>query len=310
MSTYQPRSLGFWIAFADRIPGGHAGAVDNLLAVGASWVCIRAGDGNGRDPSWSVEAAKAAIPRYRAAGIDPIVWYFSNPWSWTREVALARQLMDEGAAGIVIDAETSWDVGQVDTAARYMEMMRKPVANGGLGESTFVADAPWPWPKGHPSFPYEAFAKGVDMRLPQAYADEIGIDVVKCLARSNQEWGTLEAGWGPVSVRPRYPIMDTYSHVTTITTAEMDAFFAAYANEPDAPISLYSLEAALKPPYQKEDPGIFAYLVKRADALRALQRQAPTIVPPPDPAPLQSEIQDEQDAGQGAEIPPHDRDRK
>src|SRR5207248_815938 len=82
-----------------------AGALPEL---GVKWVAPRGGAGGFRDASWSRWTARDSVKRYHDAGLRVYPWIFSRPWAWQNEVLLFQQFIDEGADGVIIDAEALW----------------------------------------------------------------------------------------------------------------------------------------------------------------------------------------------------------
>ncbi|MBI2388626.1 MAG: hypothetical protein HYV09_03330 [Deltaproteobacteria bacterium] len=239
----EPQGLGFWVAFAGAV-GGHERIVTRLGELGAKWIAPRAGEGASRDRNWQPKAAKEHVRRYHDAGLRVFPWLYSRPWTYRAEVALLKQLVDEGADGVIIDAETPWDRGQRATALRYMEALDKALPD------VFVADAPWAYPHFHPGFPFAEFATRVNARMPQAYWSEIDNRGARYhLPRIDDDWAKFHAA-NPKSVRPVWPIGVTYGHEHpsrppgAFKPDDLELFLDRYG---DRPASLYSFEAAREP---------------------------------------------------------------
>lgn len=239
----EPNGLGIWVAFAGAA-GGHERIATRLGELGARWVAPRAGEGAFRDRHWQAKAARDHIRRYHDAGLLVYPWLYSRPASWRAEVSIFKQLVDEGADGVIIDAETPWDVGQKQTALRFMEALDKAIPGA------FIADAPWAYPFFHPGFPFAEFATRVNARMPQAYWTEISNHGAKHhLPRIDAAWAKFHAA-SPKSVRPVWPIGVTYGNEWpsrppgVFKPADLEFFLARYGH---LPASLYSLEAAREP---------------------------------------------------------------
>ncbi len=236
-----PKGLGLWIAFAGAL-GGHIKAVAKVKAYGAQWVAPRAGEGRFRDPHWTPRDAKAHVRRYHDAGVKVFPWLYSRPLTWRAELDLFKTFIDEGADGVIIDAESAWDSGQKATALRYMETLSKEMPD------VFVADAPWAYPNYHPGFPFDEFATRVNARMPQMYWTEFdNRGALYHLPRIDAAWTALHAK-RPELERPVLPIGVSYGHEHvsrppgTYRTTDLQAFFDRYALR--GAVSLYSLEAA------------------------------------------------------------------
>ncbi|MBI2392831.1 MAG: hypothetical protein HYV09_24815 [Deltaproteobacteria bacterium] len=235
--------LGIWVAFA-AAAGGHERIAPRIVELGARWVAPRAGEGTFRDRQWQPAAAREHVRRYHDAGLRVYPWIYSRPWSWRAEVNVFKQLVDEGADGVIIDAETPWDFGQRTNALQFMEALDKALPG------VFIADAPWAYPHYHPGFPFAEFATRVNARLPQAYWSEIDNRGARFhLPRIDEGWAKFHAA-NPKSVRPVWPIGVTYGkeHPSkppgAFTVDDLSFFLDRYAGKP---ASLYSFEAARAP---------------------------------------------------------------
>lgn len=236
-----PKGLGLWIAFAGQL-GGHEKAAAKAKAYGARWVAPRGGEGRYREAHWGVRDARAHVRRYHDAGLKVFPWVFSRPLSWRGELDLYKAFVDEGADGVIIDAEAAWDSGQKTTALRYMEACAKELPDA------FIADAPWAYPNFHPGFPFEEFATRVNARMPQMYWTEFdNRGAAYHLPRIDAAWAALHAK-RPSLERPLFPLGVTYGHEHpsrppgTFRTSDLEMFLRRYDSR--EAVSLYSLEAA------------------------------------------------------------------
>lgn len=259
-----PTGLGIWIAFLHQIQGGLTSAVARAKAIGAKWIAPRVGVDGINDGAFKLEH----IAEYKAAGLGCYPWIFTKPATWPGFITAAKRLVDAGADGIIIDAEQAWDV---DTRGEGDAQLFASALRRTLGEGVWIADAPWPWISKHSGFPADAFARCVDARLPQVYSTEIGTTVQRCLDETDREWSAWEQRFSAL-VRPRYPILTTYSKVTPVVVADVIAALDAYGEQP---ISLYSLEAML--------PELEAALVARASAANRPTPLPSTLPAPADP---------------------------
>lgn len=233
-----PEGLGMWVAFAG-LAGGHEKIADALPPLGVRWVAPRGGEGPYRDARWKESAPH--VRRYQERGIRVYPWLYSRPWSWKSEVELFKRFVDEGADGVIIDAESPWDSGQRTTALRFMEALEKALPG------VFIADAPWAYPNYHPGFPFAEFATRVNARMPQAYWTEFdNRGAAYHLPRIDDAWVKLHAA-KPASLRPVWPIGVTYGreHAPhppgSFARADLECFLVRYAG---IPASLYTFEAA------------------------------------------------------------------
>lgn len=169
-------------------------------------------------------------------------WIFSRPWSLQNEIALFQQFIDEGADGVIIDAEVLWHRGQRDRAARYMAALDKALPDA------WIADAPWAYPSYHPDFPFAEFGQRMNARLPQSYWTEFDNRGARYhLPRIDAEWSAFHERH-PDVVRPVWPIGVTYGHEHpsrppgVLTLDNLSFFLDRYDG---SPVSLYTYEAAL-----------------------------------------------------------------
>lgn len=164
-----PLGFGVWIAFQKSI-GTVERSIQLLKDVGAQWVAPRAGEHTWRDERWSHAEAIADIKKYHDAGLKVYPWVYSHPNTCMQEVAFFKQLMDEGADGIIIDAEVEWQTaaGNGPLAEQFLKALR-----AALGDDAFIGHAPFPYVLYHSAFPYAEFGKYCDQVHPQTYWSEI-----------------------------------------------------------------------------------------------------------------------------------------
>lgn len=217
--------VGIWQAFA-RVPyDSTPRIVEALVGVRAGWYAPRA-DILARFPD--------LVQRCHDAGIGVYPWLYITPSTAVNgDVARFVGLMQRGCDGAIIDAEVEWDKdpNARQHAADFGVELRRALPDA------WIADAPWPWIGWHPTYPTAEFAAFVDARLVQAYANEIGVDVAKCMARTRADWNAWDAAH-PTLARPVLPIGDTYNAVSKVSTADLLAFI-----DGEFGASLYSLEA-------------------------------------------------------------------
>jgi hypothetical protein len=226
--------------------GNEAKASDLADECGCKWVAPRAGDGAVNDGAFALADIKA----YQRSGKKVYPWIYSRPRSWRWEIDSFARLMDAGADGVIIDAESDWEGHAID-AQWYMDGLRKRLPYA------WIADAPWPWILGHPYFPEKEFAAGVDARLIQDYWAEINRDGAKEVTeRAEEQWRQRYAEPGRTAKRaPVYPIACTYGRQELVasgappcpgdmTASDLEWFLDAHDG---MPISIYSLEMLLAP---------------------------------------------------------------
>jgi len=202
-----PSGMGVWIAFAS-VFGGHERAPEKLEACGASWVAPRGGQGKFRDLQWKSRDGAAHVKRYHDAGIKVYPWVYDYPKAIPDQIALYRSLMDDGADGVIIDAEEPWE--RIADAEKIAEEYVCKLYDA-LGCDTYIADAPWPYCLWHPKFPHEGFALGgVKARHIQLYWTEISnAGERQHVDSSSLHWRKFHSA-NPEAIAPVHPIGITY----------------------------------------------------------------------------------------------------
>lgn len=266
-----PSGLGLWIAFPGDVlrkygAVGHSWAAvgEWLRDLGVTWVAIRGGGGGGmRDEShWNVVAAREAIADLHACGVQVFVWWYSVPSASAREVELAAAFLDDGADGLIVDAEAEW-AGHATQAKAFGEAMRARLPDA------YIAHAPFAWYSLHGDWPYTAFAEWCDAVHPQAYWTELAHGSYEDMAaHALADWDRMSAA-GDVRAKGYAPIGCTYGHESPYAAKAPGAFSAEdlrkFLDRYAAleVVSLYSIEAG--------SPACWDVLRERAAALRGAE---------------------------------------
>ena len=241
-----PTGLGMWIAYAS-VFGGHDRAIEKLESCGATWVAPRAGQGKFRDPQWKPRDSKLFIAKYHDAGIKVFPWLYDFPNSLKEQIDMYKSLIDEGADGVIIDAEEPWE--KIDDAEQRAEDYVRNIYQA-IGEDAYIADAPWPYCNWHGKFPHRGFALGgVKARHIQLYWTEINnAGEKKNTENSAAHWSKFHA-LNPDCIVPVQPIGITYGNDLKGTTRKPPgklthddlSNFVRNSKHKDA-FSMYSLE--------------------------------------------------------------------
>lgn len=165
-SKAAPRGLGWWVAFEAALsPGGEKEdletGIERAKKTGASWVCLRAGDGTDNDKDFDLTSVRAWVD----AGFDVYAWIFTRPDNTPREAAAYKRAYDKGCKGIVFNAEFEFLGETGDEARRLVEACR---AYG----IPFIAHAPPDYNGSENKEPWNALDAECDAILPQVYGPE------------------------------------------------------------------------------------------------------------------------------------------
>lgn len=162
-----PRGFGLWTKYPT-IEGGAQKVVDKAKAARARWFAVFLGDG--------AEAKRRVLTKeslkiFLDSGLPVFVWWLSNPLAESQAMERRAYLeaLDEGASGVLVNAEDSYEFVTSDASARrHVSLLRRD-----LPPSTWIGHAPFAMPAYHPLFPYPAFASLDGMYL-QEYAHLFG----------------------------------------------------------------------------------------------------------------------------------------
>lgn len=246
-----PKGLGIWTAFnkvaLERFGGPRRSwgvIAARMRDLGVLWLAPKVGDG-GRDGTWTVDAAREAIAECHSVGVRVYPWWYSRPARIDREAELAASLLEDGADGVIVDAEIEW-TGHAERASAFGERVRALV-----GDEAYVAHAPMAGISYHPTWPWEAFGRWVDQVMPQAYWTELLRGRYDETERKILSvWDELAAG-GDVRARAYAPIGCTYGTAEVnalvrppgaFSAEDLRRFLDRYSGHPT--VSLYSLEVA------------------------------------------------------------------
>ena len=208
-----PSGIGMWIAWNGRATS----EVENAVLVqqakrgGLSWLAVKFGD-SGRSTRWLARGADL-IAKATDAGIAVYTWNYSTPDTWALQADEIARVLEQGAAGHIIDAETEWEwaagvpgfsaVDRRPAAAAFMARVRSLVGDA------FVAHAPIWHPPSHRMFPWNEFGARCDAVMPQFYWTAAGQHAQPFCARGDAVWAELLAKY-PDHTRNIWPVGITY----------------------------------------------------------------------------------------------------
>ncbi len=246
---------GCWIAFHDaalaKLGGTWYKATDNIAAMGFNAIFPRAGYNGSRQNDWNPIVAKRVVNICKTKDIDVYPWYYSTPKDLDAQVSMIKGLLDDGVAGVIIDAEIEYDK---DPHAQDFAFELGSKVRATVGDAAFIGSAPWPFRNYHLSYPYSQFAGFCDSCMIQAYWTGGGYQ--RMATGAFPQWRELMKQGSPIA-KGLAPIGCTYGSHSAYpqgTTVPFDindlADFCDYWK--DLPfLSFYSIEAA--------EPGLFEY---------------------------------------------------
>lgn len=159
-----------WIWELPASSGGNlAQIIANAKQYGVRTLIVKSSDGT---TPW-VQFSRAMISTFNAAGLRVCAWQYVYGQHPADEARLGAGAVREGAACLVIDAESEYQ-GRYYAAQRYLSLLRARV-----GANFPVGLAGFPYMDYHPAFPYSVFLGpgGAQYNLPQMYWKDIGTSV-------------------------------------------------------------------------------------------------------------------------------------
>lgn len=162
------RAMWIW-----ELPQSSGGSLSQIVATakryGVRTLIVKSSDGT---TGWS-QFTRAMVATMKAAGLQVCAWQYVYGRHPADEARLGAGAVQEGAACLIIDAETEYQ-GRYAAAQRYLTLLRQRVgANYPLGLAGFA------YVDYHPGFPYSVFLGpgGAQYNLPQMYWRDIGTSV-------------------------------------------------------------------------------------------------------------------------------------
>lgn len=244
MAKVAPSGLGVWVAFGKMIPGGVDGIIKQCTEMGFDWIAPRLGDGDKRDGWYTPTVARELCAKAHALGMKVYPWIFNRPTTTKGEVVLYKACLEEGADGLMLDAEVPYG-GKKTEAAIFVAILKKEFPD------VWIGNAPFSYIDFHQPYPYLEFGK-LDAAMDQFYWTEFNQSAPSFHAPK------IDAQWEKfIKVNPntcvRLPIGVTYGSELAkkwgmpkgppgpIRVEDVKWFLDHYAHLPA--ISLYSLEA-------------------------------------------------------------------
>ncbi len=175
------------------------------------------------------------------------------PGTETAQCELAASLLDDGADGVICDAEVEWNNHQA-SAAIFGSMLRQRI-----GDDAWLAHAPFDYPEFWPHWPYEELGQFCDAVMPQVYwTEHDGQGARHHVDAVTAQWSRLRAR-KPRAVPSLMPIGVSYGKGSILapkapgafTTGDLELFLGTLGVRCPA-VSLYS--------YENADKSVFPYL--------------------------------------------------
>ncbi|MEA2198373.1 MAG: hypothetical protein QOJ25_2424, partial [Solirubrobacteraceae bacterium] len=189
------RAMWIW-----EMPASSRGNLAVIIAqakqYGVRTLIIKSSDGTN---AWA-QFSRPMIAAVNAAGLRVCAWQYVYGRHPADEARLGAGAVKEGAACLVIDAESEYE-GRYYAAQRYLSLLRQQV-----GANFPVGLAGFPYIDYHPAFPYSVFLGpgGAQYNIPQMYWKDIGTTVDAVYAHTYL--------YNRLYLRPIYPLGQVFSN--------------------------------------------------------------------------------------------------
>ncbi len=195
-----PTGIGMWITYQGlAIMGGDFQTLAiRLSQLGVQWLAIRAGQSE-RTSDWSRPRAKECIFWMREKGIRVYPWWYSLPTTTTKQLAMVDTLLEDGADGLIINAEIEWESLKHEWHHLARRFAREVKDRAG---ERYVGHAPFGWAPLHANaFPYKEFGEELDGTHPQLYWTELRYGKYEdMMDKAVPWWDEHEPRYSPVGV--------------------------------------------------------------------------------------------------------------
>lgn len=137
----------------------------------------------------TVDLVPELIAECRRVGIQVWGWQYVYGIDPANEARIALKRCNElDLSGFIVDAEGEYKKAGAAAAERYMHDLRAGLPGLPIALSSFR------WPSVHPEFPWDAFAKHVDLMMPQVYwvqANNPANQLEQSVLEYSRRWGSL-----------------------------------------------------------------------------------------------------------------------
>lgn len=138
--------------------------------------------------SGNVQFTPEVVAAGHAAGLKVFGYIYTTGANVPGEIAMADFIFNQGADGLIYDAEVEWETVGGNAAARSALAIQLCGTIRTNWPNKFMGLSTWPYRAVHPNLPYKEFAYYCDVIMPQAYWVELGVTPTACVARVNSEW--------------------------------------------------------------------------------------------------------------------------
>ena len=170
----------------------------------------------------------AVVAAGHAAGLKVFGYIYTTGANVPGEILMADYIFQQGADGLIYDAEVEWETVGGSPAARSALAVQLCSAVRTNWPNKFMGLSTWPYRALHANLPYKEFAYYCDVIMPQAYWIELGDTPTACVTRINNEWtswkNTLTGIWTN-AVKPFIMTGQGWSSASgTVTPAQIGEF--------------------------------------------------------------------------------------
>lgn len=140
----------------------------------------------GGNPQFTPDVVAAA----HAAGLKIFGYIYTTGANVPGEIAMVDYIFQQGADGLIYDAEIEWETVGGSAAARSALAVQLCSTVRSNWPNKFMGLSTWPYRAVHANLPYKEFAYYCDVIMPQAYWIELGDTPTACVTRINNEWNS------------------------------------------------------------------------------------------------------------------------
>lgn len=217
-----------------------------------------------------------------AAGLKVFGYLYTTGANVPGEIAMADYIFNQGADGLIYDAESEWETVGGSAAARSALAIQLCGTVRTNWPNKFMGVSTWPYRALHPNLPYKEFAYYCDVIMPQVYWIELGVTPTACVNRVNSEWTSWKNGLTGIWTNAVKPFVMTgqgwSSGGGTVTAAQITEYETALRNVAN-PVSPGGFRAVDYWRAEKHPPDVWAAI--RTNFLAWPHTNAPVVQYPP-----------------------------
>lgn len=170
----------------------------------------------------------AVVEAGHAAGLKVFGYIYTTGANVPGEILMADYIFQQGADGLIYDAEVEWETVGGSAAARSALAVQLCSTVRTNWPNKFMGLSTWPYRALHPNLPYKEFAYYCDVIMPQAYWIELSDTPTECVTRINSEWTSWKNGLTGIWTNAIKPFIMTgqgwSSASGTVTPAQITEF--------------------------------------------------------------------------------------